>query len=205
MGLLLVEQNLGVATAICRAPARHGRGRDRDRDDRRGDPERSRRPAALPGRDAASRRPRASRAWRPSSSSARSTRRASSTPTCATRLREHGVDVVLVDAGVLGEPLAEPDVAPRGGRAAPPARTCRPRRGRRPRRRRRGDGARRGGGRDAAPRRRAGSTAILGARRLGRLGASPRTRCARCRSACPSSWSRPSPRATRGPTSARST
>jgi uncharacterized protein (UPF0261 family) len=26
------------------------------------------------------------------------------------RLREHGVDVVLVDAGVLGEPLAEPDI-----------------------------------------------------------------------------------------------
>ena len=26
------------------------------------------------------------------------------------RVREHGCDVVLVDAGILGEPLAEPDV-----------------------------------------------------------------------------------------------
>jgi uncharacterized protein (UPF0261 family) len=29
----------------------------------------------------------------------------------AERIREHGVDVVLVDAGILGEPLAQPDVA----------------------------------------------------------------------------------------------
>ena len=28
----------------------------------------------------------------------------------ADRIREHGVDVVLVDAGVMGEPLASPDV-----------------------------------------------------------------------------------------------
>jgi uncharacterized protein (UPF0261 family) len=27
------------------------------------------------------------------------------------RIREHGVDVILVDAGIVGEPLAEPDVA----------------------------------------------------------------------------------------------
>ena len=26
------------------------------------------------------------------------------------RVREHGVDVVLVDAGIMGEPLAEPDI-----------------------------------------------------------------------------------------------
>ena len=28
----------------------------------------------------------------------------------ADRIREHGVDVVLVDAGIVGEPLATPDV-----------------------------------------------------------------------------------------------
>ena len=28
----------------------------------------------------------------------------------AARIREHGVDVVLVDAGIVGEPLAVPDV-----------------------------------------------------------------------------------------------
>ena len=28
----------------------------------------------------------------------------------ADRIREHGVDVVLVDAGIVGEPLAAPDV-----------------------------------------------------------------------------------------------
>ena len=28
----------------------------------------------------------------------------------AERIREHGVDVVLVDAGIVGEPLATPDV-----------------------------------------------------------------------------------------------
>src|SRR5687767_1850335 len=27
------------------------------------------------------------------------------------RVREHGVDVVLVDAGIMGEPLAEPDIS----------------------------------------------------------------------------------------------
>ena len=33
------------------------------------------------------------------------------------RLREQGVDVLLVDAGIVGEPLAAPDVTRRGGRA----------------------------------------------------------------------------------------
>ena len=47
---------------------------------------------------------------RPSSSSGRWTRRATSTPTSATASASAGVDVLLVDAGILGEPLTEPDV-----------------------------------------------------------------------------------------------
>ena len=39
------------------------------------------------------------------------------------RLREHGVDVVLVDAGVIGEPLVEPDIGARRGRGRGRART----------------------------------------------------------------------------------
>ena len=34
----------------------------------------------------------------------------------ADRIREHGVDVLLVDAGILGAPLVEPDVDAPGGR-----------------------------------------------------------------------------------------
>jgi len=34
------------------------------------------------------------------------------------RIRERGVDVLLVDAGILGEPLAEPDVTRQEGAAA---------------------------------------------------------------------------------------
>ena len=34
----------------------------------------------------------------------------------ADRIRERGVDVVLVDAGIVGEPLAAPDVLTGGGR-----------------------------------------------------------------------------------------
>ena len=94
----------------------------------------------------------------------------------ADRIREHGVDVVLVDAGIVGEPLATPDVtrdevaaaagADVGALAAAGDRG----------RRRRDDGARRRRGREAAPRR---GTARRDrrARRLGRLGARRPTRC----------------------------
>ena len=68
------------------------------------------------------------------------------------RIRERGVDVLLIDAGILGEPLADPDVrarrwpprrartwgrSPTRGTGARPSRRC----------------PRRGGGRAAAPRR----------------------------------------------------
>ena len=106
MGLLLIEQNLGVATARRRPAARHGRGRDRDRDHGRGDRCRLGRPAAVPRRDAG----RGGAEWPPSSSSARSTRRATSTRTCATGCATHGVDVLLVDAGVTSR-CVEPDLA----------------------------------------------------------------------------------------------
>ena len=42
----------------------------------------------------------------------------------AGRIREHGVDVVLVDAGVMGEPLASPDVTREEVAAAAGVRTA---------------------------------------------------------------------------------
>ena len=99
------------------------------------------------------------------------------------RLRESGVDVLLVDAGVL-EPVAiEPDIArdevARGGRGGRRG----ARRRRRPRRGGRGDGR-------AAPRRSSQRLhaegrldGIARARRLRRLVDRRRRRCARCRSA----------------------
>ena len=69
----------------------------------------------------------------------------------ADRLREQGVDVVLVDAGIVGEPLAAPDVTREEVAAAAGATSRRsPTRG--PRRRRRDDGARRGRDRQAPAR-----------------------------------------------------
>ena len=100
----------------------------------------------------------------------------------ADRIREHGVDVVLVDAGIVGEPLATPDVtreevaaaagadvgalAAAGDRGAA-VETMAPRRGR---------------GREAAARR---GTARRDrrARRLGRLGARHLRDARSCRSA----------------------
>ena len=56
MGLLVVEQNLGVATSLAERQLDHGHGRDRGRDDGRGAGRRSRGAAALPRRRAARRR-----------------------------------------------------------------------------------------------------------------------------------------------------
>ena len=100
----------------------------------------------------------------------------------ADRIREHGVDVVLVDAGIVGEPLATPDVtreevaaaagadvralAAAGDRGAA-VETMAPRRGR---------------GRAAAARRRAGSTRSAASAAPAAPRSSP-TRCAGCRSA----------------------
>ena len=56
MGLLVVEQNLGVATVAGRAPADHGHGPDRDGDDGGRAGRRPRGAAALPRRRAAGRR-----------------------------------------------------------------------------------------------------------------------------------------------------
>ena len=44
------------------------------------------------------------------------------------RIREHGVDVILVDAGIMGEPLVEPDVTRDEVAAAAGADVGRPRR-----------------------------------------------------------------------------
>ena len=110
MAILLVEQNLGVATLDRRAPARHGLGPDRGRDDR----------------DRARRATRTRSAGTSASSRSRPEPEEVPVPTVvlvgtldtkgreyaflADRIREHGVDVVLVDAGIVGEPLAAPDV-----------------------------------------------------------------------------------------------
>ena len=93
------------------------------------------------------------------------------------RLREHGVDVMLVDAGVVGEPLVEPDVTREEVARGRRRRRRRARRRGRPRRGRRDDGARRRGGREAAPRR---GAARRGRRRSAARAArrSSRTRCA---------------------------
>ena len=99
------------------------------------------------------------------------------------RLREQGVDVVLVDAGVF-EPLAEADVTQDEVAAAAGADLGGAARGGRPRRGRRGD----------VPRARRRSSrrlheegrldGILSRRRVGQLLDRRRRRCARCRSAC---------------------
>ena len=120
------------------------------------------------------------------------------------RVREHDVDVLLLDAGILGEPLTTPDIsrdeiaeaggvevaglAAEGDRgaaitamargAAEVVAGCMPR---------------------------GGSTAILGLGGSGNSTIIAARRCARCRSACRSCSSRRSPPVTRGRTSARST
>ena len=63
------------------------------------------------------------------------------------RLREHGVDVVLVDAGIVGEPLTTPDVTREEVAAAAGADVAGARRCRRSWSRGRDDGARCGRGR----------------------------------------------------------
>ena len=92
------------------------------------------------------------------------------------RIREHGVDVILVDAGIVGEPLVEPDVTRGGGRCGGRRRRGRARRGGRPGRSGRDDGAWCSRGREAAARRgsswtRSERLAAPAARR------SPATRC----------------------------
>ncbi len=93
---------------------------------------------------------------------------------------------VLVDAGIMGEPLAEPDVTRAGGGRGGRARTSHAL----------ADGGDRGAAVETMARgaaeswsrastRRAGSTGSSRARRLGELVARRRTRCARCPSACP--------------------
>ena len=86
----------------------------------------------------------------------------------ADRIREHGVDVVLVDAGIVGEPLATPDVTRDEVAAAAGADAAELARGRRPRCGDRDDGARRGRGRQAPPCRGA-ARRDRRTRRLGRL------------------------------------
>ena len=86
----------------------------------------------------------------------------------ADRIREQGVDVILVDAGIVGAPLATPDVTREEVAAAVGADVAGARRGGRPWRGRRDDVAWRRRGREASPR---GWQARRGrgARRLGRL------------------------------------
>ncbi len=118
MNLLLIEQNLGVATAVAERQLVMVAGRifTETTADR----------AARPTRSCSS----ASSASRGSSTQNRAVRGRGGREPMPTvvlvgtldtkgreyaylrdRLREHGVDVLLVDAGVLGEPLVEPDVA----------------------------------------------------------------------------------------------
>ena len=188
MAILLVEQNLGVATEVAERQLVMVVGPDRRGDDGRGaeaDPEA---PAALPRRRAA--RPDRLTPEEGGGSTCRTVVLVGTLDTkgqeyayLADRLREHGVDVVLVDAGIVGEPLAAPDVTrdevARGGR-----RRRRGARGRgRPRRGGRDDGARRGRGRQA-PARRGPARRDRRPRRLGRLVARDLRDARSCRSAC---------------------
>ena len=121
----------------------------------------------------------------------------------ADRVREHGADVVLVDAGIIGEPLATPDVTREEVAAAVGADVA---------------ALAAAGDRGAAVETMSRGAAEI-VKRLhaeGRLDAvggsaaraarpSSRTRCGSCRSVSPSSWSRPSLPGTPARTSARST
>ena len=178
------------------AGRRHARPLDRHR------PGQACRPAAPGGGRRASvpASPRRPEPWRRSSSSARSTRRGSSTPSCATGCASTASTSLLVDAGIIGEPLVEPDV----GReeVAARGRRGRGRAGgrRRPRRRDRGDGARRGRDRAAAARRGA-ARRDRRARRLGRLRARHAGDARAAGRRAEADGLDASPRATRGPTS----
>ena len=163
MAILLVEQNLGVATAVAERQLVMVAGRIATETTADELVARSRAAAPLPRRRAARRVTRlgeASVRHDPLGHRAKG----GDMPTVvlvgtldtkgqeyaylADRIREHGVDVVLVDAGIVGEPLRP---RPTSTREEVAARRRRGRRGARrrgrPRRRGRDDGARRGGGR----------------------------------------------------------
>ena len=127
MAILLVEQNLGVATEVAERQLVMVAGRIAAETTAEALDVRSRCATSLPRRRAA--RPAADGVGRRDSDSSRLARAKPKVGVRATvvlvgtldtkgqeyayladRIREHGVDVVLVDAGIVGEPLATPDV-----------------------------------------------------------------------------------------------
>ena len=202
LAIILIEQNLAVATSRRPAAARDGRRPHLHRDDVRGARERPRGAASLP-RGRAARRDRGLMATVVLLGTLDT--KGLEYAFLRDRVREHGVDVLLHRRG---DPRRAADDArhrarrDRGGRrrGASPALVAEGRS-------RCGDRRR---WRVAPPRwsractRRAGSTASSGWAARATRRSSPR-RCARCRSACRSCSSRRWPRATRGRTSVPST